>query len=279
MSGPTAIAEFQPAVVPNDVTTNGPREASLDSLLGKSWLGIALGIVAAGGAYPTIVAAAFSGFLILSAQVGVGELPSVGMLMITACFIGTLIGLVWTSGVVVVTLPVVYLFVRSLKLHGSIVWLGAICGGLVGFCAVLPFMLQALANENFEPWAALLLLVAGPGLATVVGQLGGAWGAWRTTRRRRWYEPAMSLPMVDASLEPDPRGPDGDGPTTPPLPPGIRFGIRHLLWIAVWLSLLLSVIRLSGVPFEFVLPLLAGWVFFQTLTLWIGRRLAALLEP
>jgi hypothetical protein len=43
-----------------------------------------------------------------------------------------------------------------------------------------------------------------------------------------------------------------------------------MLWIFVWFSLLLSVIRLSGIPFEFALPLLVGWLVYQAATLYCG---------
>ena len=48
----------------------------------------------------------------------------------------------------VVTLPFVLLIVWSLRVRGSIVWLGAFWGGLVGFAAVLPFMfIGGIGNE------------------------------------------------------------------------------------------------------------------------------------
>ena len=51
------------------------------------------------------------------------------------------------------------------------------------------------------------------------------------------------------------------------------------MWLIVWISLLLSVIRLSGIPFEYVLPLVAGWIVYQWLTLRVGWRLAQWLGP
>ena len=49
------------------------------------------------------------------------------------------------------------------------------------------------------------------------------------------------------------------------------------MWIAVWFSILLSIIRVCGIPFEFALPLLMGWIVYQAGTLFtgliIGRRL------
>ncbi len=61
--------------------------------------------------------------------------------------------------------------------------------------------------------------------------------------------------------------------------PRLQFSIRHLLWIFVWLSLILSVIKLCRLPFEFVLPVLVGWFFYQLATLRIGSYLARRLGP
>jgi hypothetical protein len=281
MSDPTAVAEFDPVVVQQHDDSDAPRDDnSLDVKLRQSWPTIALGIVVAGGAYPTILLTTVIGLLVLSMQLRIGELPMIVRPALMICSVGPLIGLLWTGVVVAVTMPLVYVVVGSLKLHGSIVWLGAFFGGLVGFTAVLPFILHAGLDEDFsEFWATAFMLVEGPGLTTVLGQLGGAWGAWRAVRPRRRYEPAMSLPMLEPAPALEQTVFQCDRRTYPPVWQGIRFGTRHLLWIAVWLSLLLSIIRLSGVPFEFALPLLVGWVAYQTTTLWIGGRLVERLAP
>jgi hypothetical protein len=85
--------------------------------------------------------------------------------------------------------------------------------------------------------------------------------------------------MIERAYMPEYAARPDDTPMKPQAWQGLQFGTRHLLWIAAWLSLLLSIIRLSGVPFEFALPLLAGWVVYQGATLWIGGRLARRLSP
>ena len=47
----------------------------------------------------------------------------------------------------------------------------------------------------------------------------------------------------------------------------------------MWLSLLLSLIRLCGIPYEFILPLLLGWLLFQMMTLSLGRWLFRRISP
>ena len=61
----------------------------------------------------------------------------------------------------------------------------------------------------------------------------------------------------------------GDGTPRPRL----QFRIHHLLWISVWLSVLLALIRLCGLPFEFTLPILVGWIVYQAATLWLGGKI------
>jgi hypothetical protein len=43
----------------------------------------------------------------------------------------------------------------------------------------------------------------------------------------------------------------------------------------VWASIVLTLVRLSGIPFNLMLPVLLGWVAFQALTLVAGKQLAA----
>jgi hypothetical protein len=203
----------------------------------------------------------------------VQELFLASFSFVTFALLGAVVGLLWSAFVSAVVLPIVHLFVWSLKPRGNIIWFGAFCGGLIGFVAVLPFVL-ALASEFARPAASYELVVAlsiGPGLTTVLGQLGGAWGGRRGLRYARWYERALA----HASLSPSQADGDcvypADLPvTSSPSPARLQFGVRHLLWMAVWVSLLLSVIRLSGIALEFALPLLVGWFLFQAATLWVG---------
>ncbi|MEX2310393.1 MAG: hypothetical protein WD738_22695 [Pirellulales bacterium] len=269
---------------------NNPRSISGKNVL-VGWPNVAVGIILAGTAYPFVLAAIYVAIAIafilwsqLTGSAGVpGFAPWFGALMGIAASstIGGLIGLVWTSLVIVVTLPIVYFFAWSLNLRGNTIWLGAWYGGLVGFTAVLPFMLSLNIPDIQGEFGGIAGAIAlGPGLTTVLGQLGGAWGGKRAVRylaakveRHRalialgWRtDPVSSAHEVLLAIE-------------AANPPRFQFGIRHLLWIAVWLSLLLSVIRLSGIPFEFVLPLLLGWLIYQSATLWIGWYLALRLGP
>jgi hypothetical protein len=243
---------------------------------------IAFGLVLAGGAYPLVLAA----IVLVAACVkfvwelatgyssfGVLELAIIPFAILLHAGFCAVIGSIWTCIVAMVTLPIVYLFVHSLKLKGSIIWLGAVAGGLVGFIAVLPLTLGLpVLAPTIEPWHVAVILVLGPGLATIVGQLGGAWGGRRAERNVAPVEWKAVLSEVgEWQLKPveheEQNVEEGDVEE-----PRLQFGMRHILWIFVWLSLLLSVIRLSGIPFQFVLPLLVGWLLYQSATLYFGSR-------
>jgi hypothetical protein len=110
--------------------------------------------------------------------------------------------------------------------------------------------------------AAVFQLMVGPGLTTILGQVGGAWGGRQCLKA----EQDSTNQLVDST-----------GATTalsaPTQPLRFQFGIRHVLWVGIWVSLLLTGIRLLGVSFVLVLPLLMGWLIYQAATLWIGERL------
>jgi len=267
---------------------SGPPATVIDRDLTKyNWFDIGSGIILSGGAYPSVVA--LIGIVIgvaatIWSVISRGEFPSpsgelvggIGMALMFA-FMGGIAGIIWAAIVTMVTGPVVYLFVRSLRLRGNIVWLGAVWGGLVGFLAMLPATLPLLGSfREFDSVSGVIALLAmGPGLTTIVGQVGGAAGgrsALRNWRRLSSYDRANAAARYgevataggsDSRLETN--GLESVQEVAP-----LRFGIRHLMWITFWMSLLLSVIRLFGIPFEYVLPLLAGWLAFQTGTLYLG---------
>ena len=179
-------------------------------------------------------------------------------------------GIVLASFVSLFTLPIVYLVVWSLKIRGSVIWLGAFCGGLVGFLAALPFIgvigLSAARGATDAIWFMVLGTLVGPCLATVFGQIGGARGGLRAAQEAC----PEAFAAAPATSSPTDFHQDlSDGPPQPRL----QFRIHHLLWISVWLSILLALIRLCGLPFEILLPILVGWTAYQAVTLWLGGKI------
>lgn len=244
------------------------------------WARIGFGIALAGGFYPMVLAAILTTFaavmfawdVLFEGGAGmdydefIGITLSIGLYTILAAMIGFL----WSGVVAVLTLPVVYLIAWSLNLRASIVRVGAFAGGLVGFICVLPALLsvpwvRTSVGDVLEITATISL---GPMLAIVAGQIGGAWGG-HTSREfgptRTWHEVAQPALWSASSA--------GHAEVSES-PRRIQFGIRHLLWIAVWLSLLLTLIRICQIPYDLFLPLTLGWLAFQSAAMWVGGRLA-----
>jgi hypothetical protein len=253
------------------------RSSSLDDKLlakqfsdGLSDIGPAIAL--AGAAYPVLLAVGYSIAMLvylLSAQTAVVHLGESLIVVLLFSFLGAGIGLIWTTIVAFAVLPLVYLFVRSMELRGSAVRLGAFCGGLIGFVAVLPFFAGAMTSGPDEWWKIAAFVLAGPALATIVGQVGGAWGGWRT----QWCERALSQAGSGEGGAPGELPADSSKQGDSVRHRRLQFGIRHLLVVSIWISVLLTAIRLSGLDFLFVLLLLGGWVVYQAATLLVGGLL------
>lgn len=244
------------------------------------WGRIGVGIVFAGAAYPILlamfIAIAVVGWSILNLAPNSAMEDGVNFVFGLAAYslVAAMIGVLWSGFVAVLTLPVIYSVAKTLSLRTSIVRLGAFSGGLVGFICTLPLSLE-LPWSTFpsDIWQFILATTVGPGLATVLGQLGGAWGGNRSRQAGQDVNKQLLRAMTSRTAgEPSPDAAaaldDEDGRP-------FQFGIRHLLWVSVWLSLLLALIRLCGIPYQLMLPLLLGWAAFQTASIWIGERLVS----
>jgi hypothetical protein len=180
--------------------------------------------------------------------------------VVASAFAG-LIGLAWAAFVAWITLPCVCAFTRTLHLNVGMTWIGAISGGLVGFLAVLPLVMNVSISSR---WEAAMIMAIGPGLTTILGQIGGAWGG--SNCYSSWVEwaqtPAAGQPAQFTAAS-------GRG-VKQRSQARFQFSIRQLLWLALWLSLLLSLIRLSGAATDVALPLLFGWMAYQAVTLAAG---------
>jgi hypothetical protein len=123
----------------------------------------------------------------------------------------------------------------------------------------------------------LLVMCLVPGLATIVGQYGGARGGIRANRlreaknasRRALIEIGRSrfnFDEVQAEFEASEQS-------------RFQFRISHLLWLGLWLSLFFTAVRLSGIAYELFLPLLASWLIYQAGTILVGSVLAVRILP
>jgi hypothetical protein len=220
--------------------------------------------------------------ILVVGQIGAQASDWFGVVMGASSFAatGACFGLVWSLFVAAVTGPVVYFVARFVGYRGSILWLGAFWGGLVGFVCALPVPAMAfampIATRQSDAIGYVLVGIAiGPAMTTILGQIGGAAGAmnaignYRKKQRNRlgrW----IALHLDNTSAQESDLLDGLEAPVETRLQPPVRFGIRHLLWITLWLSLVLTAIRLSGLPTEFVVPLLVAWLVFQAATLWLG---------
>lgn len=225
------------------------------------------GIALAGAVYPTVAATVFC-CVVTAVEVfeflfGVGRSLTVLEILLRApesvlivMLVGSVLGFFYAALACLAILPLAYFCAKSLRLRVKATWFGAVCGGLVGFVTVTPLILFGPYGID---WAFLLLwIVVGPALATPLGQLGGAWGSSK------------------AHIELWPQHDDCSRSTQDRW---YQFDIKQMLWFSTWLALLLAAIHLLGIPFELFLPILLGWLIYQTATLWLGWMAIRRLQP
>jgi len=266
-----------------------------EHLLSEGWPSIGLGIALSGAAYPIVLGVIFLLLVIVipivSSGFGTAWRPdqAIETLFGSLMFAGpaAVIGLIWATMVMVPTLPILHLVLWSLNLRIGLVWLGAFSGGLIGFMSVLPIAIIGF-QELFDSGSllgTLALMLAGPGLATIVGQVGGRWGGARgadaiaaklMVTNIEWLRLKYAIGRGDAA---DHNNIDGEPAVTNSDASPFQFRIAHLLWIGVWTSILLTVIRLSGIRYELILPVLLVWIAYQATTLSIGLLLVRRLGP
>lgn len=188
----------------------------------------------------------------------------------------------WVGMIAAVTLPILHLVVRSLELKISFARLGAFAGGFLVFIATLPISLdwpQMQRNFGWKEVARVMLM--GPAVATIVGQIGGAYGGLRASRRaedqREIRRRLVQLGWRQATS--NSQSPDPGESSVNNNRPWLQFRTVHLLWAVAWISVVPTVIRLVGLRFETVLPVIFGWLLYQSLTLWLGGIAAGRLAP
>lgn len=226
------------------------------------------GVCFAGGAYPLLLGMlilALGGFLVAMSSLPGPSAPGVllevvGIIGMTAAITSAL-----AAGVcLVVALLLLFLVSQVLKLlRWTVSWpsLGAFVGGLTGFLCLAPFgysecvSVLAYPSQLYNDLGIYLTATAlGPMLAIFCGQVGGAFGGYTAAREseRGEVEPAGQHPKR------------------------FSFSIRQLLGVTVVLSLLMAVLRLTGLLTSATLLLIAGWLLWQTLSrrpaMWLARR-------
>lgn len=260
-----------------------------DDLVSFGWWSIGHSIILSGGAYPAVLIVSYFvlGNIVMlfngniQQTMNAGDIFMAGLLGIPLSLFGGILGILWFGFVTIVTLPVMHLIVWSLKIKPNWVRLGAFCGGLVAFLAVFPLTMQipkmvAVGSAG----GAFVAMCMGPGLATIVGQIGGARGgdnaAWRLSAK---MASRRSLLLLGWNRTAAVQSSNADETELGEDRPAFQFRTIHLLWVGVWLSLLLTMIRLSGIPYALIIPVVLAWLVYQAATLVIGRWLVYRLGP
>ena len=117
--------------------------------------------------------------------------------------------------------------VRPLRFPCNNLPIGTLAGGFVGILLVMPFV--------FSSERPLWIL----SIPVLLGQAGGAYGAWRTFHRPRRVEAPHAT---------------------------IRFGIKQLMILTAWLAVLMTLLKLAG---------LTEWTRLQTLGTFFVLQVAA----
>lgn len=218
-------------------------------------------IVAAGAAYPAIVAS-----LLLAVGLVV-PLPgwtsqSVGELLILtaiALTVGTLTGGIYAGMVALPTLAVTGLLLTLLRINLPLVTLGSFYGGLTGFLCTSPVAVFALDSLLFNqggygPSAgeAVLGLALGPMLAIHGGQIAGAYAGIQ-----------LGL-LID----------QGGRPVYGSPPTRFSFGLRQLLGLTLVASVLLTGLRLAGLLLPAVGLAIGFYLLWQTFSRYPAEAIA-----
>ncbi len=252
----------------------------------SDWMHVAGGVCVAGALYPVVVGliALAVNVVVLLVELLQGRSGTHALAYVAAAIpqaiifavVGAIFGMFWTAIVALPTTALFSLFARTMQLRAGFTWLGAILGGLIGLLANLPVLFFAMTPSPPSDfvWTILLLVATGPALATVLGQAGGAWGAWYgdvVLGRARadvlaeaggWHTPAGTMPHAahqEASAE-----------------PLFQFRLRQLLWLTVWAAVFMAAVTATGMPL-LLLAVFGVWLVYQAATLYFGAKLVRLL--
>lgn len=275
---------LEPSSIPSNLQFDAHAQFRSD-LVTFGWWSITQWSILAAGAYPLLLLAVG-----LSVQCVKGVLFGFAASKFTAvewlwmCLYQIVFSfgcLFWVGAIAAITIPILHFVIRSLELRVRLTYLGAFAGGLLILLATLPISLDwPRMQRNSGSWEVARVLTMVVAVATIVGQIGGAYGGLRAARRTQrqyrvrqqllklgWRQPAFN------DLSPETNEPSANS--------NRRFQFRtvHLLWVAAWISLLLAAIRLVGLRFETVLPVIFGWLLYQAITLWLGTVLFRRLAP
>ena len=133
---------------------------------------------------------------------------------------------------------------KSLGGRPSATVFASFVGGLLGFLCTFPLVLEFFVSPQASQNGFFLTLLIGPILATLMGQIGGAWGAV-------FYEPTLY-----------------------PASRRFQFSLYQLLILTLGISLALALLRLTGLLASPLLVYGIAWGVCQAISLWMIVALA-----
>lgn len=254
---------------PDGVDRYTPPPSGFD----PGWITIGVGISVAGGVYPsvaTVLVVVVGGFVAVAS----GNPTDVDLIEIlggagTAMVLGGGLAACMATILSVPLLLTARAMLRLLRVRTAWMNIGAFCGGAVAFVLWSPVcyrlghtLLASLHQGDLQqtivesaPWVS-----AGPLLAILVGQVGGAYGGLVLERAGISYCP------------PDTRGRPGR----------ISFSIGQLFSLTLILSLALTALRMVGLLNAAMLLALACWLGLQVAlrrpAIWIAERVIRFLR-
>ena len=223
------------------------------------WPSVVLGISLGGACWP------FTLYLVgLFEDGGASALFSVSrieMLMAAGImlFVGGTVCLMVTALVAAGIVLAMNLILTTLRIDHEHLLVGTFTGGLVGLTLALPFCMTdgSLDSQgSFKLGIAFMI-----GFATVLTQLGGTLGAWRSLRKRETLDVKTHL-----------------------LAGNLQFGIKQMFYVTAWCAGILTMLKLLGVLHERLLGLIGIWFVLQLVSLLViglatNRLLATQAKP
>lgn len=132
---------------------------------------------------------------------------------------------------------------KTLQIRSEQLWVATFAGGLAGLSISLVFCLLSHA-------ASMAICCFAIGSATILGQLGGAWGA------RLWFANPDRFTQFKLST-----------------PPTFRFGIRQLFVMTIWCALVLTALSLLNMFTARLFAVVSIWTVFQVVGLGVAEML------
>ena len=233
-----------------DQDRGGPPALQLSPPRNNDQFGRALwGIACAAACYPCFLI-----FLSFLSEIMIGGLPvtlqdQLQLLFIAFLVVAFSLGIAFliVTPVAMAAIGATWLVLHSVVKQAPWPVVAGIAGGLTGFLFTC-LSLRSPEDSFLGQW--IVGVTLGPGLATVMGQIGATW----TTVPNEYSEYGERLPMSHEQ-------------------PWLRFDIRQILIATAWVAGILSLLKVTHILGPWSASIVATWFVYQAITLWVVLRL------